>query len=107
VVGLGVGGLGVGSREALTGVGLAGGALVTRHLTGLGATMGYMRIRDGGTLRGATVAAANHVRGTQRGLTIGLVNYARALHGVQLGLLNVARNNPFWATILPGLNLNL
>jgi hypothetical protein len=67
----------------------------------------YAYIHDGGTLRGVAVAAATHVRGTQRGLTVGLVNYARTLHGVQVGLINVARNNPVWATILPGLNLNL
>jgi hypothetical protein len=88
-------------------VGLAGGALVTRRLTGLGAAGGYLQVRDGGTLRGATVAAATHVRGTQRGLAIGLLNYARTLHGVQIGLLNVARNNPVWATLLPIVNVNL
>ena len=107
LTGLGVGGLGVGSREAIRGLAVAGAALGTRRLTGLGVTAGYTYIRSGGSLRGATVAAANHVRGTQRGLTVGLLNYARTLHGVQIGLLNVARNNPVWATILPGLNLNL
>jgi hypothetical protein len=107
LVGLGVGGLGVGGRDAIQGLAVAGAALGTRHLTGVGVAGAYTYIRAGGTLRGATVAAANHVRGTQRGLTIGLLNYARELHGVQVGLINVARNNPVWATILPGMNVNL
>jgi hypothetical protein len=53
------------------------------------------------------VSAYNDVRAPQRGLTIGLYNYTRELHGLQLGLLNVARNNPAWARILPVVNLNL
>lgn len=107
LVGLGVGGVGVGSREAIWGVAVGGGAVGSRHLTGLGAAGGYLHILKGGTLRGVGIAAANHVRGTQRGLTIGLLNYARELHGVQIGLLNIARNNSFWTTILPVLNFNL
>ena len=43
----------------------------------------------------------------QRGLSIGVVNYARRLHGVQLGLVNYARNNPPGLRLLPVLNVNL
>jgi hypothetical protein len=75
-------------------------------VTGLGIAGGYMRIEEG-SLRGVSVSGFNDIRGTQRGLTIGLVRYAQTLHGVQLGLVNIAGNNPPAAIILPGLNLNL
>lgn len=42
-----------------------------------------------------------------RGLSIALFNDARALHGVQIGLLNRAGNNPRWARWVPVLNVNL
>jgi len=106
LIGLGVGGIGVGSRNAIWGIAAGGGAVGARRLTGLGVTGGYLYIHKGGTLRGVGLAAVTHVRGTQRGLTIGLLNYARELHGVQIGLLNVARNNSFWRTILPVVNFN-
>ncbi|MEF8939531.1 MAG: hypothetical protein V5A22_06765 [Salinivenus sp.] len=47
------------------------------------------------------------IGGPQRGLTVGLYNYARELRGVQIGLLNVARKNPDWARVLPLVNLHL
>ena len=54
-----------------------------------------------------SVGAYNRVRGTQVGLSIGIYNSARVLKGVQIGVLNRARNNkpPFrW---LPILNVHL
>jgi len=104
--GVGIGGLGVGAGQGLNGIMVSGAVAGSKNVTGLGITGGYMRIEEG-TLRGVSVSGFNDIRGTQRGLTIGLINYARSLHGVQLGLLNIARNNPAAATILPGLNLNL
>lgn len=106
LTGLGVGGVGLGSGDAMTGVFLAGGTLGSSHLTGLSVAGGYVRVEDG-PLRGASLSAYNDIRGPQRGLTVGLYNYARELHGLQIGLLNVARNNPVWARVLPGLNLHL
>jgi hypothetical protein len=50
------------------------------------------------------VGAYNRVRGRQTGLTIGIVNYARELHGFQLGLINIAGNNRGLAKILPIVN---
>jgi hypothetical protein len=66
----------------------------------------YVRIENG-QLRGVSIAGYNDVRGRQRGLSIGLYNYARVLHGLQLGLINVARNNPPGLRILPLANANL
>jgi hypothetical protein len=42
----------------------------------------------------------------QVGLSIGLLNWTDVLHGVQIGLLNHAGNNPPAFRILPILNLN-
>jgi len=42
-----------------------------------------------------------------RGLAIGLVNYTSQLHGVQLGLLNWAGNNPPWLRLLPIVNVHI
>lgn len=51
--------------------------------------------------------AYNYVRGTFVGLQIGLVNDTRVLKGVQLGLVNIARNNHGLARVLPILNAHL
>ncbi|NBB86907.1 MAG: hypothetical protein GVY12_11925, partial [Bacteroidetes bacterium] len=45
--------------------------------------------------------------GRQEGLAIGLINYARSLRGVQLGLLNIAQNNRPPFRVLPLVNMNL
>ena len=104
--GVGIGGVGVAAGNALTGLAVAGAGIASRRITGLSITGGYARIEEG-ALRGASIAAYNDIRAPQRGLAIGLYNYTRELHGLQLGLLNVARNNPVWARVLPGLNLHL
>jgi hypothetical protein len=104
--GIGIAGVGVAAGEAFSGLALAGASVVSRRVTGLALAGGYTRVNDG-ALRGISVAAYNDIRAPQRGLTIGVYNYARELHGVQLGIVNVARNNPVWARFLPGMNLNL
>jgi hypothetical protein len=39
-------------------------------------------------------------------LTIGVLNYARELHGFQAGVVNVAGNNRGLARVLPVLNFH-
>ena len=104
--GVGIGGVGLGGGESMSGLFLAGGGIGSPRIAGLSVAGGFVRV-EGGSLRGVSVSAYNDVRAPQRGLTIGLYNYTRELHGLQLGLLNVARNNPAWARILPVVNLNL
>jgi hypothetical protein len=58
-------------------------------------------------LTGVAVAPYNRVRALQVGLAIGVVNDATELHGVQLGVINIARNNRGWRRVLPLLNLHL
>ena len=63
-----------------------------------------VRIVEDGTLRGVAISPVNYIQGTTHGLTIGIVNYTRQLQGVQLGLLNIARENPTGRRILPFVN---
>ena len=55
-------------------------------------------------MTGLSVAAINAFSGSQTGLSLGLFNSADELHGVQIGLLNHAPNNPPWARWLPLVN---
>lgn len=103
------------------GIQAAGLGSVTRHAQGL--TMSPVVIATSGTglivapayshggrtghLIGASVSAFNHIRGDQRGLTVGVLNIARRLHGVQIGLVNYAGNNPRFLRLLPGINVHL
>jgi hypothetical protein len=121
ITGVAVSGVALGAGGHMRGVFAAGVGMAAPHMTGLmaGAAIGserstgialapaYFRITDRGQLRGASVSAFNHIKGTQRGLTIGIFNYARVLRGVQLGVLNYAENNPLWLRLLPGLNVNM
>lgn len=49
----------------------------------------------------------NKANDRHTGLAIGLVNYTRNLHGVQLGLINWAGNNPPWLRLLPLINVHI
>jgi hypothetical protein len=62
----------------------------------------YFRIEEG-AFTGGSISALNYVKGAQRGLTIGLLNYARQLHGVQVGPINVL-DGPRGRRVLPLLN---
>ena len=119
--GIGIGGVGMVANGGITGlaVGVLGGVSSDGILRGA-AVGGYMvRIREirgfsasvlrvkTNTLRGVSIAGFNQVRRVQVGLSIGLLNYARELHGVQVGLLNIAGNNRGLARVLPLLNLHL
>jgi putative ABC transport system permease protein len=53
----------------------------------------------------ARLDALGVVRGTQRGLAIGIVNIAQELHGVQVGLINTARTKPS-LRVLPLVNVH-
>ena len=59
---------------------------------------------DYGSVRGVTLSAYNHIKGEQRGLSLGLLNTAWELHGWQIGVLNYARNNPKGLRLLPLFN---
>jgi hypothetical protein len=68
-------------------------------------------VTGAGTLRGLGLgfglSAFNRIRGEQRGLAIGILNYTPNLHGVQIGLVNWAGNNPSGLKLLPIVNAHL
>jgi len=118
VHGITVAGLGTIEEGRLTGINLAGGAtftdgemrgvnaagvaaVVRGRLQGIGLAAGTVNVL---ALDGVAVSSWNNVRGEQRGLTIGIFNYARTLHGLQLGLLNYVRSNPKGLRLLPVFN---
>src|SRR5687767_2326395 len=99
-----VAGLGIGAPR-IEGVAVAA-AVGTQEGRGLIIAPGYFRVGNGGMMRGVNMSAYNDVRGTQRGLAIGIFNYARHLDGVQVGLLNYAGNKPRGTRLLPILNFS-
>lgn len=100
--GLTVAGVGVGAPR-LIGVVLTGIGAGAEEARGLVVAPAYFKIEEGGELRGLSVSAWNNIRGSQRGLAIGLLNIAEELHGVQVGLINIARNKRSFS-VLPFLN---
>jgi hypothetical protein len=63
-------------------------------------------VKDNGVMNGLAVSAFNFIKGTQRGVAIGIVNYAYRLRGLQIGLINIVRDNPAGRNVLPIINWN-
>lgn len=82
--------LGVGAPR-IEGVAIAS-AVGGQDIRGFVFAPAYFRITNEGEMRGVNISAFNNVRGLQRGLAIGLFNFAHTLDGVQLGVLNYAGN---------------
>jgi hypothetical protein len=55
-------------------------------------------------MKGLSISAFNHIQGEQFGIAIGIFNYAYAVHGFQLGVLNHVKNNPRGLRWLPVFN---
>lgn len=124
VSGINIGGLGIGAGNKLTGItlgGLGAGSPSIRGLTiaglGIGSTdirgfslaIGTIRIEDElgeGNYSGFAASAFNYIKGTQTGVSLGIVNYAYQLSGFQIGLINYVRDNPDFLKILPLVNFN-
>jgi hypothetical protein len=124
VMGITIAGLGAGAGNSLTGLtvcGLAAGAPSVTGLTIAGLAVGGTKItgvslalgtimvrldKGDGAYTGLAVSAFNNIRGTQKGVSIGIVNYAYRLKGVQIGLLNFVRDNPKGRKVLPIINFN-
>lgn len=103
LTGLTISGIGAGAGGTMRGVGIAGVGVGAPRLEGLflasavGALHAHaiviapalFRIEPGGSFRGASLSAVNYVRGSQHGLTLGIVNYARSVNGAQIGVINI------------------
>jgi hypothetical protein len=120
VTGINLACLGVGAGEHLRGISIAGLGVGAPEITGLQVTLAcggnqvrgitiapaYFRIEaeEGACMKGLSVSAFNHIMGDQFGVAIGIFNYAYAVHGFQLGVLNHVRNNPRGLRWLPVFN---
>jgi hypothetical protein len=105
LIGLTIGGVGAGAPEVqgitIGGIGIGGETLKGIHLA-----LGTVMVTNNGRMVGFSASAFNHFKGTQHGLAIGIVNYAYRLKGVQIGLINIVRDNPRGMKVLPILNAN-
>jgi hypothetical protein len=128
--GITVAGVGVGSGEGITGLtfavvgigspkvnGIAIASVVGGdRLKGIIVAPGFLRVGDRKRnnddnddpsevrLTGLGISAFNRVMGEQRGVTIGAVNYAENIKGVQFGIINIVKSNPKGLRVLPIFN---
>lgn len=105
LVGLTICGLGAGA-PVVKGLMIAGIGIGGKHIAGLSVTPGVVHITDDGVYTGLSVSAFNYFKGTQKGVAIGIVNYAYRLKGLQIGLVNIVRDNPRGRVVLPIINFN-
>ena len=91
------------SPNGITGVNLAGYKIEAKKITGLNIAPVWIETES---ITGLTVTGYCKVKGTQTGVSIALVNNAEFLNGLQIGLLNIARQNS-GLNILPFVNLHL
>ena len=123
LTGVNVGGVGVGSGGTVKWLSVAGVGVGAPRVEGLAAALavGGVDVRgvaiapayftvgsstESGTLTGVAASAWNRVQGAQHGVTIGVVNTAHQLRGLQIGVVNYTRDNPRWRRLLPLVNWN-
>lgn len=110
-VGVGAGGTIHGAAFGIVGVGaprlegiVVGSLVRAERVRGLVISPLMFRSLRSAEVRGVTASGVNIVYGSQRGLAIGLVNYAESLNGVQVGGINIVRDNPPGRRVLPIVN---
>lgn len=105
MIGLTIGGIGAGSTE-VQGIMVGGLGVGGEVLKGIQLALGTVQVARDGRMIGFAASAFNYIRGTQTGLSIGIVNYCWRLKGVQIGLVNIVRDNPKYLKVLPLINVN-
>jgi hypothetical protein len=117
IEGVALAGIGVGSGTGIRGLAASALAVGSPRLTGVFAAPvvgaldaeaivfapAMFRIERGGSFHGGSASAINYIRGTQHGITLGIVNYARSVNGLQVGVINIIadhRTHP----VLPVIN---
>jgi len=99
-----IGGLGVGCGGTLKGISIGGlGVGAGESFQGIGVSLGMMQTPE---LKGLAVSSYVNVD-KAFGVTIGLFNKVKELHGIQLGLINYAGNNPKFLRVIPVINMHL
>ena len=86
--GLAIGGVGVGAPE-VDGVVFSGFGAGGVRLHGIFVAPGWLQLQENGRFDGGSISVFNQLKGSQHGITIGIVNYTRELHGAQIGLINI------------------
>jgi hypothetical protein len=56
-------------------------------------------------MRGISVSTFNQIHGEQRGVSFGVVNFTKRIHGIQFGLINIVKENPKGLRVLPIFNM--
>ncbi|MFO7979829.1 MAG: hypothetical protein R6V00_03220 [Candidatus Aminicenantes bacterium] len=104
LAGINIGGLGCGAPEVM-GISVGGLGVGGKYLKGIHLSLGtIVTDKSGGVMTGLAVSSFNYIRGDQVGLSIGIVNYAWNVKGLQIGLINIVRNNPRGLKVLPLFN---
>jgi hypothetical protein len=88
----------------LEGCAISGISTKSKEIKGINISGLYTRAQN---LHGFSTSTVNYYDNLQVGLSVGILNYAKKLSGVQIGLLNIAGNNPGWARYLPILNAHI
>ena len=101
--GLSLTGLGAGAPK-VSGITIAGIGSGGIELKGLFISGAIVKVIDDGQLTGFDASAFNQIKGTQNGVSLGIVNYTYKLNGFQFGLINIVRDNPKYLRILPLIN---
>jgi hypothetical protein len=57
-----------------------------------------------GSFKGFSFSAFNQVKGHQKGVTLGGVNYTHTIKGIQIGIINIVKENPKGLRVLPIFN---
>ncbi len=104
--GLLAGGIGVGVRK-VNGVMIGGLVTASDAVSGAALSGGVVHIQADGALTGLSASPFNRVQGRMTGVSVGILNYARTLRGVQLGVVNIVRENRAPFRVLPLINLRL
>jgi len=102
--GMTISGLAVLSRGDINGLSACiAGIYSEGAIRGTAVTAGYLKA---GTTKGFTFSGYANINQVN-GLSISLINIARELHGVQIGILNFAGNNRKGLKLLPFINMHL
>ena len=119
MIGLAIGGLGAGCGGELRGIaaGLVGAGAPTlkgialggfgvggENVKGITTAIVWSKVSDDGTHKGISLAAFNQIKGSQTGVSVGVLNYAWHMNGFQIGVINYIKDNPKYLKVLPIIN---
>lgn len=94
----------INAEENINGVAIDAGYIQSKKIfRGLAITTGYL---NASKYRGVSFSSYSRF-GCMSGLSFALFNHTSELHGLQVGLLNYAGNNPKALRLLPVINLHL